>query len=123
MSRTPDEIDADGLSGVPSTPGWLRDLGRTSWLLVGLILLLDGVAGGLKQLSSLVFFPVLTALSLIFVLKDGPEIRAWGERHLGVPLPLARTISTRSLELLRGYFFGVTLVAAFNAGVCRVAAR
>jgi len=240
VSRTPPEIDANELTGVLATPGWLRDLGRTSWLLVGLILLvvaavwimsltqaivaplitaavvaavaapligwaerhgvprlvgavlllvgfvalaagvvvvvlggitsqsgdvsahladakdtlagwlkdlgvdpskaesaksdassaasgaistlLNGVAGGLKQLSSLVFFLALTALSLIFLLKDGPEIRAWGERHLGVPLPLAKTISTRCLESLRGYFFGVTLVATFNAAVVAVGA-
>jgi putative heme transporter len=79
--------------------------------------LLQGIKGGLEKFSSVLFFLALTALSLIFLLKDGPEIRAWGERHLGVPLPLAQTISTRSLESLRGYFFGVTLVAAFNAAV------
>jgi predicted PurR-regulated permease PerM len=240
VTRAPNEIDADQRTGVLATPGWLRHLGITAWLLVGLILLvvatvwimsltkaiaapvitaavvaavaaplvswaerhgvprlvsavlllvafialatgvvvvviggitsqsgdvsahladakdtlagwledlgvdpskagsaksdassaasgavstlLNGVAGGLKQLSSLVFFLALTALSLIFLLKDGPEIRAWGERHLGVPLPLAQTISTRSLESLRGYFFGVTLVAAFNAAVVALGA-
>jgi predicted PurR-regulated permease PerM len=42
-------------------------------------------------------------------------IRAWAERHLGVPAPTARAISTRTLESIRGYFFGVTLVAGFNA--------
>ena len=45
-----------------------------------------------------------------------------GERHLGVPLPLAETISRRSLESLRGYFLGVTLVAAFNAAVVALGA-
>ena len=44
-----------------------------------------GVAAGVKTLSSLAFFLALTALSLFFLLKDGPTIRAWGERHLGVP--------------------------------------
>ena len=79
--------------------------------------LLDGLGTGIKKLSSLAFFLALTALSLFFLLKDGPEIRAWGERHLGVPLPLARTITQRMLEALRGYFLGVTIVAAFNAVV------
>jgi predicted PurR-regulated permease PerM len=114
--------------------GWLTDLGvdpskaesakddASSAATGSISTLLDGVAGGLKQLSSLVFFLALTALSLIFLLKDGPEIRAWGERHLGVPLPLAQTISTRSIESLRGYFFGVTLVAAFNAAVVTLGA-
>jgi putative heme transporter len=107
--------------------GWLKDLGvdpstaksatsdassAASGAVSGL---LHGVESGLKTFSSVVFYLALTALSLVFLLKDGPEIRAWAERHAGVPLPLAQTISRRSLESLRGYFFGVTLVAAFNA--------
>jgi putative heme transporter len=114
--------------------GWLVDLGvdpskaesaesdASSAASGAVSTLLHGVAGGLKELSSLVFFLALTALSLVFLLKDGPEIRAWGERHLGVPLPLAQTITTRSIESLRGYFFGVTLVAGFNAAVVAVGA-
>src|SRR4029450_2783550 len=47
----------------------------------------------------------------------GPKIRAWGERHMGVPQPVARTISSRTLQSLRGYFLGVTLIALFNAVV------
>ena len=81
-----------------------------------------GSRAGLKELSSLVFFLAMTTLSLIFLLADGPKIRAWGERHMGVPAPVARTISSRTLESLRGYFLGVTLVAAFNALVVGVGA-
>jgi predicted PurR-regulated permease PerM len=220
VSHAPTEIDAEELTGVLSTPGWLRELGRTSWLLVGVTLLVvaavwimsltqtivaplitaavvaavaapliawaerhrvprligavlllvgfialsvgmvlvviggitsqsgdlsahladakDTIAGwlkdlgvdpstaesaksdassaesGLKTFSSVVFFLALTALSLVFLLKDGPQIRAWAERHAGLPLPLTEDISGRSLESLRGYFFGVTLVAVFN---------
>ena len=55
-----------------------------------------------EQLSSLVFYLAMTALSLIFLLKDGPEIRAWGERHMAVPLPLAQTISRRSNPVAAG---------------------
>ena len=114
--------------------GWLTDLGvdpgtaesaksdASSAASGAVSTLLDGVAGGLKELSSLIFFLALTALSLVFLLKDGPEIRAWGERHLGVPLPLAQTITTRSIESLRGYFLGVTIVAAFNGAVVAVGA-
>jgi putative heme transporter len=114
--------------------GWLKDLGvdpakakgakqdasSSSTALVGA--LLGGLAVGLKELSSLVFFLAMTLLSLVFLLADGPKIRAWGERHMGVPAPLARTISGRTLESLRGYFLGVTLVAAFNALVVGVGA-
>ena len=109
--------------------GWLTDLGvdpsaasdakddASSTASTSVSTLLKGVAGGLKELSSLVFFLAMTALSLLFLLADGPKIRAWGERHVGLPVPVARTITSRTLQSLRGYFVGVTLVAAFNAAV------
>src|SRR6185436_11339866 len=92
--------ETSGLSGqlndAKSTiEGWLKDLGidpstaknakdsASSSSTAAVDTLLKGVANGLETLSSLVFFLVLTALSLFFLLKDGPEIRAWGERHLG----------------------------------------
>jgi len=79
--------------------------------------LLDGVSTGLKSLSSLIFFLAMLALSLIFLLSDGPKIRAWGERHAGVPQSVARTVTGRVLESLRGYFLGLTIIAVFNAVV------
>ena len=114
--------------------GWLKDLGvdpakakdakqdASSSSSQAVSALLSGLGAGIKELSSLVFFFAMTALSLIFLLADGPKIRAWGERHMGVPAPIARTISRRTLESLRGYFLGVTLVAAFNALVVGVGA-
>jgi putative heme transporter len=39
-----------------------------------------------------------------------------------VPLGLAQTITRRSIQSLRGYFFGVTVVAAFNAAVVTLGA-
>jgi predicted PurR-regulated permease PerM len=84
--------------------------------------LLDGVSSGLKALSSLVFFLAMTALSLIFFLSDGPKIRAWGERHMGVPQTVARTVTGRTLEALRGYFLGLTIIAAFNAVIVLIGA-
>ncbi len=106
--------------------GWLRDLGvsaqtaeeaksnLSSAATDAVKGLLDGVSSGLKALSSLVFFLAMTALSLIFLMSDGPTIRAWGERHMGVPPSVARTVSTRTLESLRGYFVGLTIIAVFN---------
>jgi putative heme transporter len=84
--------------------------------------LLEGLAHGISALSGLVFFLALTALSLFFLLSDGPKIRAWGERHLGVPQPVARVVTGRTLGALRGYFLGVTIVAAFNAVVVTIGA-
>ena len=84
--------------------------------------LLNGVSAGLKSLSSLVFFLAMTALSLIFLLSDGPKIRAWSERHMGVPQSVAHTVTGRTLEALRGYFLGLTILAVFNAVVVLVGA-
>ena len=84
--------------------------------------LLEGIGHGIKALSGLAFFLAMTVLSLFFLLSDGPTIRRWGERHLGVPQPVARVISQRTLGALRGYFLGVTIVAGFNAVVVTVGA-
>jgi predicted PurR-regulated permease PerM len=79
--------------------------------------LLHGLTSGIAALSSLVFFLSLTALSLFFLLKDGPVIREWIEDHVGLPKPVAHTIARRLLQALRAYFLGVTIVAIFNATV------
>jgi predicted PurR-regulated permease PerM len=114
--------------------GWLKDLGlspdkaeqakqnASSGASDSVQGLLNGVLGGIATLSSLAFFLAMTALSLFFLLKDGPTIRGWVEEHLGVPKPVARTISQRVLGSLRGYFLGVTIVAAFNAVVVSIGA-
>ena len=72
---------------------------------------------GISALSGLAFFLGLTLLSLLFLLSDGPTIRAWSERHLGVPRPVAHVVTGRVLGALRGYFLGVTFVAIFNGVV------
>ena len=114
--------------------GWVEDLGvdhgtaedakdhASSGTTKTATALLHGVAGGISALSSIVFFLAMTALSLFFLLKDGPTIRAWTEKHMGVPRDIARTITQRVLGSLRGYFLGTTIVAAFNAAVVAVGA-
>ncbi len=114
--------------------GWLKDLGvdpakakaatddAGSTASSSVSTLLEGVAGGIKGLSSLVFFLALTALSLVFLLKDGPLIRDWVERRLALPRSVAHTLTERILQSLRGYFFGVTIVAIFNAVVVGIGA-
>jgi putative heme transporter len=107
--------------------GWLKDLGvsdgkaeqanqdASSGASDSFKALLSGVVAGIEGLSSIVFFLAMTVLILFFLLKDGPTIRAWAERHMGVPEDVAKVISDRSLQSLRGYFLGVTIVAAWNA--------
>ena len=79
--------------------------------------LVHGIANGIQGLTSLVFFISFTIFSLFFLLKDGPTMRAAIDRRLGVPLPVAQTITGGVITSLRRYFLGVTIVAAFNAVV------
>jgi predicted PurR-regulated permease PerM len=114
--------------------GWLEDVGidpstaaeakknASSSVSDAFTHLKDGLAEGIKALSGLVFFLALTILSLFFLLSDGPKIRAWAEGHLGVPRPAAHAMGQRLLGALRGYFLGVTLIAAFNAAVVTLGA-
>jgi putative heme transporter len=84
--------------------------------------LAKGVIDGIKGLTSLVFGLSLAVLSLFFLLKDGPSLRGWVDRHLGVPQPVAQTITGGVIRSLRGYFRGVTVVSAFNGVVVGIGA-
>ena len=84
--------------------------------------LVTGVIHGIKGLTSVVFGLSLAMLSLFFLLKDGPSMRRWIDGHLGVPTPVAQTITGGIIRSLRGYFRGVTIVAAFNGVVVTLAA-
>jgi predicted PurR-regulated permease PerM len=129
-----DELRSELSSAKDTLVGWATDLGidkgaaetakddASSALSDAVPALLQGLAVGVKRLSSLAFFLGLTALSLFFLLKDGPLIRGWVEGHMRVPKPVAHQIGNRVLESLRGYFLGVTFVALFNAVVVGVGA-
>jgi predicted PurR-regulated permease PerM len=84
--------------------------------------LAKGVIDGIKGLTSLAFGLSFAVLSLFFLLKDGPTFRAWVDRHLGVPQPVAQTITGGVIRSLRGYFRGVTIVSAFNGVVVALGA-
>jgi predicted PurR-regulated permease PerM len=79
--------------------------------------LTKGVISGIAGITSVVFGLSLAALSLFFILKDGPVMRKWVEGHLGVAPTVAQTITGGVIRSLRGYFRGVTIVAAFNGVV------
>jgi putative heme transporter len=124
-----DELGSELSSAKDTLAGWLTDVGVdrdsaqaakddvSAALSDAVPALLGGVVTGVKRLSSLVVFLGLTALSLFFLLKDGHVIRQWAEGHMRVPRPVAHQIGDRVLQSLRGYFLGVTFVAAFNAVV------
>jgi putative heme transporter len=124
-----DEISAAASNAANDAQAWLEDLGVDSsgasaandeaQSSVSSILstFATGVISGISELTALAFFAVFTMFSLFFLLKDGPKFRRWTEGHLGVPLPLAQTITGTVISSLRRYFLGVTIVAVFNAVV------
>ena len=84
--------------------------------------LLGGIAEGIGGLKSALFFLAFAVLSTLFVLKDGPVMRAFINRHLGVPEPVGAVVTENVAKSLRSYFLGVSIIAAFNAVVIGAAA-
>jgi putative heme transporter len=123
------ELEKSLQSAVDKAQGWLKDAGvstssaqsagddASASVSDAFHALLQGVGAGVSALASLAAFLSFTLLSLFFLLKDGPVIRDWTERHMGVPHEISHVITGRTLQSLRGYFVGVTAVAAFNAVV------
>lgn len=131
---------ADGLSsrlqeGAAQIESWVHDLGvkaptaadanshASSSISEGFQALTHGLVGGIDKLAGLAIFLSFTALSLFFLLKDGPQIGAFVERHLGVPVPVGHSILGRVASSMRGYFLGVTIVAAWSALIVGVGSR
>jgi putative heme transporter len=77
--------------------------------------LLGGVAAGIAGLKSVAFFLAFAVLSTLFVLKDGPVMHRFINRHMGLPEPVANIVTTNIAKSLRSYFLAVTIIAAFNA--------
>ena len=101
--------------GVSATTAANANSDASTSISAGFEALTHGVIGGVDRLASLAVFLTFTALSLFFLLKDMPTIGGFVERHLGVPVPLAHSILGRVAGSLRGYFLGVTAVAAWSA--------
>src|SRR5215210_3707365 len=74
------EIEPGELAGAFATPGWLRDLGLTAWLLVGVALFLVG-AVWLASLTHTIVTPVITAAVIASVASP---LVGWLRGH-GVP--------------------------------------
>ena len=132
VSAQSDDVSTQADQGLNTIQGWMEDLGvdnaqsakedvtaaapevRTT--------LLSGVAEGIAGLKSLVFFLGFATLSALFVLKDGPVMRAFINRHMGVPEPVGDVVTSNVAKSLRSYFLGVSIIAAFNAVVIGAAA-
>src|SRR3954451_245612 len=79
--------------------------------------LLTGAIQAIGGFASLALGLSFAALGLFFVLKDGPMMQRGVVRHVGLPAETAHVITHRLATSLRGYFRGVTIVAAFNGAV------
>jgi putative heme transporter len=84
--------------------------------------LLKGISTGISGLSSLLFFLSFAILSTLFVLKDGPVMHRFIDRHLGLPQPIAHVVTANIAKSLRSYFLGVTIIAGFNGVILGLAA-
>lgn len=127
-----DEIKAALSSGADKIEGWANDAGASQTADARKDLeaalpeigsaLLNGVVNGINGLTSLAFFLSFFFFSTFFLLKDGPTYRRFIDRHLGIPRPVATIITGDVVQSLRSYFYGVSLVAAFNAVIVGVGA-
>ena len=126
------EIKAAATEAVDKIEGWFNDAGaggtsstseqvKSSTAQTGKTLL-QGLSEGIKGVTSLVFFLTFTIFSTFFLLKDGPAVRRFVDRNLGVPRDVATIITGNVMRSLRRYFLGVTYVAGFNAIVVGLAA-
>ncbi|HEY2355372.1 MAG TPA: AI-2E family transporter [Gaiellaceae bacterium] len=120
------DLSAKAAAGVDKLQSWTTDTGvdSSSASSAGnavkaqapqiISTLVHGVVGGIRGIASVLFGLSFAALGTFFLLKDGPGMRAWVDRHVGLPEPVARTITGAVITSLRGYFRGVTFVSLFN---------
>jgi putative heme transporter len=103
------DAGADGTSGTKNdVSAATKSAGST---------LVHGLVDGIEGLTSIAFFVSFALFSTFFLLKDFPTIRRFVDTHLGIPVPVATTVTGNVLLSLRRYFLGVSIVAAFNAVV------
>lgn len=128
------ELSAQAAAGADKLQSWLTSAGVDSSSASGaastvkkaapetISTLVHGIVHGIRGLASLLFGLSFAALGTFFLLKDGPDMRRSVDGHLGLPRPVARVMTGSVITSLRGYFRGVTLVAAFNGVVVGLAA-
>jgi predicted PurR-regulated permease PerM len=126
-----DEIKSSLSDAKDEIQGWLDDAGMdtsdatdsaSSGASSSMDALFEGIRTGIQSLTNLFFFFTFSIFSTFFLLKDGPTIKRFIDRNLGVQQAVAATITGNVMTSLRGYFVGVTIVAAFNAVIVGLAA-
>jgi predicted PurR-regulated permease PerM len=126
-----DEIKSSLNDAKDNVQSWLEDAGMSgsdatdsasSGVADSTSALTEGLKSGIQDLTSFIFFLTFSIFSTFFLLKDGPSIKRFIDRNMGVPPTVAATITSNVMTSLRGYFLGVTIVAAFNAVIVGSAA-
>jgi predicted PurR-regulated permease PerM len=129
-----DEIASALTKGLDRITSWLKSLGvdssgaekansgAKSAASGALSTFTHGIVNGIQGIASLAFGLSFTVFAVFFLLKDGRKLHDWLDGHLGVPRPVARTITGSVIFSVRRYFLGVTIVAAFNGIVVSLAA-
>src|SRR4051794_21974501 len=97
--------DAAELSDVFAAPTWLRDIGFTAWLLVGVALFLVG-AVWLLSLTQVIVTPVIAATVVASV---AAPLVGWLQRHR-VPRPLGAILLVVALIVLAAAVVAIVLV-------------
>jgi predicted PurR-regulated permease PerM len=118
-------IDGFTSQAVDRIRGWAEDLGISSASDVASDVkkavpdighaLLNGVIGAVAGLKSVLVFLGFTIFTTFFLLKDGPMMGRWIERHMGMKPAEARIVTGDLVHALRQYFVGLTIVGLFNA--------
>src|SRR3954469_21993061 len=98
------ELAPGELHGVFNAPTWLRDLGMMSWLLVGVAVMLVGVAV-LLSLTNAIVAPVVTAAIVAAVLS--PLVARLQRR--GLPRAAGAAIVFLAIPAAPGLFAGLVL--------------
>src|SRR5829696_5917249 len=121
------DISTKASQGLDEVESWVKDLGVDDTKDAKDALkndlpqirdtLVNGLAAGVSGLANLAFFLAFAILSTFFVLKDAPVMGRFVNRHMGVPEAVASIVTSEVATALRNYFTGVTIIAAFNAGV------
>jgi putative heme transporter len=119
-------ISAQTAAGVDKLQTYLTDAGTSSSTAesvgsatktdghTAITTLLQGIGPAIRGLTSFLLGLSFALLGLFFILKDGPKMQRWIDENVGLPVNVAHTITSGLGTALRGYFRGVTIVAAFN---------
>ena len=131
ISAQSDDISAKLNQGLEKLRVWLADLGvdaaQQAKENVQIRRPRSGTPAGrnLERCQRVVFaglLPGLCGLSTLFVLKDGPVMQRFIDRHMGVPQPVAHVVTTNVAKSLRSYSSACRSSPGFNAVVIGIAA-